>query len=222
MIVGFHVGSNESIWKLWLFILEPFSPQLSRCQLLLFACLIEHKHTVSRRLSAMGAAASINKEFANEMKNKGFKSLILDAKSDADKVKVFDMLRDEVRRYFAAEKIQAVARTKIAQKQALSGGSLHEIFLKFCRFGKGQSTTTEMDGKRWAKFCKENKFYTINKKAYNATGADMVFAKVSETSPICFSQQVTTLFSRSEFSMMCSSVSFFSLVCGRCAARQSS
>lgn len=176
----------------------------------------------------MGAAASINKEFANEMKNKGFKSLILDANTDADKIKVFDMLRDEVRRYFAAEKIQAVARTKIAQKQALSGGSLHEIFLKFCRFGKGQSTTSEMDGKRWAKFCKENKFYTINKKAYNATGADMVFAKVSATLDI----QVALIVKSPLYSSHCSVFSqrcacclcpvgllFFSC---RCAARQSS
>ena len=125
----------------------------------------------------MGAAASVNKEFAKDMKNKGFKEQILKAKTDDEKIRVFNALQEEVRLYFAATQIQAAARKKLAN-QSLSGGSLHEIFLKFCRFGKGQSNTTELDGKRWAKFCKENKFYTINKKAFNATGADMVFAKV--------------------------------------------
>lgn len=125
----------------------------------------------------MGAAASVNKDFAKNMKQKGYKDLILNAKTDSEKLKVFNDLQDDVRLYFAATQIQAAARKKLANN-AISGGSLHEIFIKFCRFGKGQSTTTEMDGKRWAKFCKENKFYTINKKAYNATGADMVFAKV--------------------------------------------
>lgn len=125
----------------------------------------------------MGAAASV-KEFTKEMKAQGFKTLILGAKTDAEKIDVFNKLQDEVRRYLAAEKIQAVARKKLASN-ATSGGSLHEIFIKFCRFGKGQSTTTEMDGKRWSKFCKENKFYTINKKGFNATGADMVFSKVN-------------------------------------------
>ena len=126
----------------------------------------------------MGAAASINKQFAGEMKSRGFKDLILNADTDVKKLQVFNELQEEVRTFFAAQQIQAVARAKLANKAARSGGSLHEIFIKFCRFGKGQSTISEMDGKRWAKFCKENKFYTIKKSAFNATGADLVFAKV--------------------------------------------
>jgi hypothetical protein len=126
----------------------------------------------------MGAAASVNQEFANEMKSRGFKDLILHASTDADKLKVFNQLQDEVRKYFAAQQIQALARQKLATKAATSGSDLKEIFVKFCRFGKGQSNSEELDGKRWAKFCKENKFYTINPSAFNPAGADMVFAKV--------------------------------------------
>ena len=99
----------------------------------------------------MGAAASINKEFAQSMKKQGFKDRILNAKTDAEKIAVFTELQNTVREYYAAEKIQAVARSKLAQKKT-SGGSLQEIFIKFCRFGKGQSTTQEMDGKRWVRF----------------------------------------------------------------------
>ena len=55
----------------------------------------------------MGAAASINKQFAGEMKSRGFKDLILNADTDAKKLQVFNELQEEVRTFFAAQQIQA-------------------------------------------------------------------------------------------------------------------
>eukprot|EP00750_Incisomonas_marina_P014898 INCI17933.1.p1 GENE.INCI17933.1~~INCI17933.1.p1 ORF type:complete len:407 (+),score=56.86 INCI17933.1:449-1669(+) len=56
---------------------------------------------------------------------------------------------------------------------------LYQIFIDFSRFGKGQTTTEEMDGKRWVKFCKENSFFEIDPKHFSATSADLVFSKIS-------------------------------------------
>jgi len=102
--------------------------------------------------------------------------MIMKAKTDAEKIACFDQIKEHVARFFAATKIQATARGKMARNPQ-KGADLRATFLKYCRYGKGTGATqTEMDGKRFNKFCKENKL--LKKKVFNGNSCDLLFASV--------------------------------------------
>jgi len=58
---------------------------------------------------------------------------------------------------------------------AAGGDALSDSFIKFCSFGAGQAGAREMDGAKWAKFCKETNL--IDKKL-TRTEVDLIFTRV--------------------------------------------
>ncbi|XRB04835.1 p25-alpha-domain-containing protein [Pycnococcus provasolii] len=77
-----------------------------------------------------------------------------------------------------AELYNSVVREKELMSKGTAygvGSDLHEVFITFANFGK-TSRKEEMDGKNWAKFCKDSK--VADKKMFTMTDVDMTFAKV--------------------------------------------
>jgi len=108
--------------------------------------------------------------------SQGFYKLVMGAKSNEEKLAVFEKIKTEVARYFAAAKIQAAARGHQARAPQ-SGADLKTVFLKYCRYGKGTGATqTELDGKRFNKFCKENKL--LHRKKFNGNACDLLFTSI--------------------------------------------
>jgi hypothetical protein len=118
----------------------------------------------------------------------GYYDLIMSAESKSDQLEAFRRIKTDVKRFFAATKIQASARGKMARNPQ-KGADLQETFLKYARYGKGTSTViTEMDGKRFQKFCKENKL--LHRRKFNNNAADLLFTSVKNkgTKVITFRQ----------------------------------
>ncbi|XP_067853549.1 tubulin polymerization-promoting protein family member 3-like [Heptranchias perlo] len=59
-------------------------------------------------------------------------------------------------------------------------GALHEAFKKFAMHGDTKSVGNEMNGKNWAKICKDCK--VIDGKTVTSTDVDIVFSKVKSKS----------------------------------------
>jgi len=122
----------------------------------------------------MGVAASISKEYAE---------VIMKADSDAEKLKLFNKIQEEVniKQNKAALTIQARARGRAARTIVESGDDLPKVFAKFSNFGKSKNQKTDgstIDGTRFRKMLKNSGI--LHKKKFNSTSCDMLFTKCVE------------------------------------------